>query len=222
MNKTFTLILVIAAIFISSCKKDSKKNMAASSTYNDYFPLTANSTWKYLVTGAGGSDTLTVKLTGPATVIGKKIYYNTNSMYQKIGGSVGYFFRANHLYGSNSSNATAGLTIEFEFLNDTTAAGHSWISLPTVNGLVNDVPARTVNTIKEVNISKTVGRKIFTNVIHTEVDLQYNYGEGYESSAVYEFYFAKGVGMIENSTIISGNIYEKESIISYDIVPVVL
>ncbi|BAU52504.1 hypothetical protein [Mucilaginibacter gotjawali] len=222
MKKTFTLILAVAVIFISSCKKDSKNNPASSSTNNDYFPLTSNSAWKYLVTGAGGSDTLTVKLTGSATVIDGKTYYNTNSMYQKMGTSVGYFFRQNHLYGSNSSNATAGLTIEFEFLNDTAAAGHSWISLPTVNGLVNSVPARTVNTIREVNISKTVGGKIFTNVIHAEVDLQYNYGRGYESSAVYEFYFAKGVGMIENSTFISGNMYETESIISYDISAVLI
>ncbi|MDR3695692.1 hypothetical protein [Mucilaginibacter sp.] len=219
MKKIFTLILAFAALFISSCKKDSKQNPVTNSTDNDYFPLTSNSTWKYLVTGAGGSDTLTVKLGVGATVINGKTYYNTNSMYQKMGGNVGYFFRKNHLYGSNSSNATAGLTIEFEFLNDTTAAGHSWISLPTVNGLLNSVPVRTVNTIKEVNISRTIGGKTFTNVIHAEVDLQYDYGGGYESSAVYEFYFARGIGMIENTTNISGNIYEKESIISYDIAP---
>lgn len=222
MKKTYTLILAVAAIFISSCKKDSKKIPANNSTYNSYFPLTSASTWKYLVTGAGVNDTLMVQLIGAATAINGKVYYNTNSMYQKMGSSVGYFFRSNHLYGSNSSNAAAGLTIEFQFLNDTAAAGRNWISSPTVNGLVNGVHARTVNTIKEVNISKTVGGKIFNNVIHTEVDLQYNYGAGYESSALYEFYFAKGVGMIENETIIAGNIYEMESIINDDRTPAAL
>ena len=184
--------------------------------------MASASTWKYLVTGASGIDTLTVKFTGATTVINGKTYYNANSIYQKMGGSIGYFFGANHLYGTISSNAAAGLTIEFQFLNDTTAAGHSWISSPTANGLVNGVPARTVNTIKEVNISKTVGGITFKNVIHTEIDLQYDYGGGYESSAVYEFYFAKGVGMIENATIISGNIYEMESIINDDPAPAVL
>ncbi|HWZ03412.1 MAG TPA: hypothetical protein VNX40_07335 [Mucilaginibacter sp.] len=222
MKKTFTLILAVAAILFSSCKKDSKKIPANSATYDSYFPLTASSTWKYLVTEADGSDTLTVILTGATTVINGKTYYAANSVYQKMGGSIGYFFGANHLYGSISSNQAVNLTIEFQFLNDNTAAGYSWISSPTENGLVNGVPARAVNTIKEVNISKTVGGKTFNNVIHTEVDLQYNYGAGYESSAVYEFYFAKEVGMIENLTVISGSIYEKESIISYNIAPALL
>jgi len=217
MKKTFILILAAGTIWMSSCKKDAKKIPAGYSIDDSYIPLTAFSTWSYLVTGTDGNDTLTVKLTGAATVINGKTYYNANSTYRRKGSGAGYFFRANHLYGSLASNTAAGLSVEFEFLNDTTPTGESWISAPTDDGMLNGVPVRTVNTIKEVNVSKRVGDQTFTNVIHSEVNLQYNYGAGYENSAVYEFYFAKGVGMIEKITILSGDIYEMENIVSYNI-----
>jgi len=222
MKKNLLLIFAATAIFASGCKKDSKKPTTDLSVADSYFPLTSASTWKYAVTGAGGSDTLAVKITGATTLINGKTYYNATSVYQQMGSSIGYFFGANHLYGTRGSNAMAGLTIEFQFLNDTTAAGHKWISSPTETGEVNGVPARTVNTIKEVNASKTVGGKIFSNVIHSRVDLQYNYGSGFESAAIYDFYFAKGVGKIESATTIYGSVYETETIVSYHIAPMLL
>ena len=101
--------------------------------------------------------------------------------------------------------------------NDSKAVGDTWTTTPTDNGTISGFPARTVNTIKEKGITKVVNGKTFTDVIHTQVDLQYNLGSGFTSTALYDFYLAKGVGMIETDTSVSGNIYEKETITDYSI-----
>ena len=74
-----------------------------------------------------------------------------------------------------------------------------------------------VNTIKEKNTTKVVNGKTFTNVIHTQVDLQYDLGGGFQSVAVYDIYLAKGVGMIESDTSIQGSPYDVSTLTSYSI-----
>jgi hypothetical protein len=222
MNKNVLLILTVAAIGAGSCKKESNAHAAIDSTADSYFPLTSGSTWKYAVTGAGGNDMLTVKMTGATITINGRTYYKSTNSYQKKGSSTGYFFDASHIYGKGAANTDAGLAIEFKFLNDTAAIGQSWTHSPTDDGMINGIPARTVNTIVEKDIGKTIGGETFTGVIHTRVDLQYNYGSGFQSSAVYDFYFARGVGLIETDTSFSGAVYEKETIVSYAINPSLL
>lgn len=110
-----------------------------------------------------------------------------------------------------------GINIELHVGNDTKAAGYSWTTTPTADGLVNGFPARMINTIKEKGISKVINGKTFNNVMHTQVDLQYDVGTGFESYSIYDLYLAKGIGMIESDTGISGTIYDKETILSYNI-----
>jgi hypothetical protein len=222
MNKNLLLVLIVAAAFAGGCKKESKTNPTATTTADSYFPLTSGSTWRYFVTAAGGNDTLAVKMTGATTNINGRTYYRAINTYQKMGSSTGYFFDAGNVYGSGASSAATGLSVEFQFLNDTATVGRSWLSSPTDDGMVNGVAARTLNTIVEKDIGKTIGGETFTGVIHTRVDLQYNYGSGFQSSTVYDFYFAKGVGMIESVTSISGKVYETETIVSYTINPSLL
>jgi hypothetical protein len=104
-----------------------------------------------------------------------------------------------------------------QIFNDAIAAGNSWTSLPTDNGKVNGVPAKTINTIIGLNISKVINGKTFTNMVHTQVDLQYDYGSGYESSAVYDYYLAKGIGMVELDSTFLGSLLETETIVDYTV-----
>ncbi|HWB64178.1 MAG TPA: hypothetical protein VG603_11745, partial [Chitinophagales bacterium] len=66
-------------------------------------------------------------------------------------------------------------------------------------------------------ISKTINGKNYPNVIHTQAELQYDLGSGYITAGVYDFYLAKGVGLIELSLDMNGSNYETETLTSYTI-----
>jgi hypothetical protein len=89
-------------------------------------------------------------------------------------------------------------TIEFIHLNDTASIGYTWTdNMAPVNGLA----ARFIGTIMERNISKTVAGKNFTNVMHTQLNLEYEIPfMGWTNFAVYDYYVAKGVGIIRIET----------------------
>jgi hypothetical protein len=216
MKRNLLIILAAFVLFYSSCKKDSA-NMTPPSA-DSYFPVTAGSTWRYLdFTQSGTEDTLTIKMTGVKTTINGKTYYNATSSSTETGTGTDYFYAANHIYANRALNSYAGTTVELKLFNDTASVGNSLISSPTDNGLVDSVPSRTVNTIIAKNLTKTVGGKTFTNVVHTEVDFQYDYSEGYSTGFVYDFYLAKGIGMIESQLTILGSVYEEEVILDYSI-----
>jgi hypothetical protein len=156
-------------------------------------------------------------MTGGTTAINGKTYYNATSVSSKSGTSDGYFYAGNHAFSTRGSNAAAGLTIELQLGMDNQAAGYTWTTTPTDGGEINGYPAKTINTIKETNINKTVNGKQFSNVIHTQVDLQYNLGDGFESFAIYDIYLAKGVGMIEMDSQIYDTVVDVQTITDYTI-----
>jgi hypothetical protein len=218
MKKTCLIILAFAALFITGCKKDSSNKPSGSTASNSYLPVTSGSTWRYLIDiAAGGTDTLTIKMTGATATINGKTYYSATSASKTLGSSPGYFYSANHIFAMRGTNAAAGFSIELQLLNDTVAVGHTWTTSPTDNGYINGYPARTVNTIVEKNISKVIGGKNFTNVMHTQIDLQYDFGSGFESFGGYDVYLAKGIGMIELDSSILGTLYETETIMDYTV-----
>ena len=128
-----------------------------------------------------------------------------------------YYYVVNHQYSIRAPLSIGG-TVELQLANDNQPVGYTWTTQPTDNGLVNGVPAQTVNKILEASISKTVNGKGYSNVIHTQVDLQYDFGTGFESAGIYDFYLAKGVGMIEeDSNLEGGALIEKSTLTSYSI-----
>jgi hypothetical protein len=208
-------LLSVFAVFIFccfGCKKEANKSPANG----EYLPLTDGFTWKYDYASDGGStDTLIVKMTGGTTVINSKTYYNAASTY-KQGTSLGYFYAGNHTYATRTTDNGAG-SIELQLLNDTASVGYTWVASPTDNGMVGAYPAQTVNTIKEKNITRTLNGITFTNVIHTQVQLQYNFGAGFETTITYDFYLAKGIGLIENDANTLNTLYETETLFDYTV-----
>jgi hypothetical protein len=208
-------VIAIGAVLMAGCKSKNDPKPASS---DSYFPVTSGSTWTYndAVVG-GGIGTLAITMTGSTSIINNKTYYVASSNSSVRGTTNGYYYSANHVYAIRATNASAGVTIELQLGDDSKAVGDSWTTAPTDNGTVSGFPARTVNLVKEVNVSKVVNGKTFTNVIHTQVDLQYNLGSGFQSTAKYDIYLAKGVGMIETDTSIGGAAYEAETITSYTV-----
>jgi hypothetical protein len=214
MRNKILMLIISGAMLAAGCSK-SKNNPSPSS--DSYLPVTSGSTWTYNDVVNGSTSQLTVTMTGATTAFNSKTYYNGTSSSTAKGNSTGYFYAANHGYAIRATSAAAGLTIELQMGNDAQAVGYTWTTTPSDNGTVNGVPAQTVNTIKEKNVTKVVNGKTFTNVIHTQVDLQYNLGTGFQSVAIYDFYLAKGVGLIETDTSVSGSPYELQTITNYTI-----
>lgn len=212
--KKYLLAIITGAVLMAGCKSKNDPKPASS---DSYFPVTSGSTWSYNDVVNGANNTLTIKMTGATSVFNNKTYYQATSTSSANGTTIGYYYAANNTFAIRATNTAAAITIELQLGNDAQAVGYSWTTTPTDNGTVSGFPARTINTIKEVNITKAVNGKTFTNVIHTQVNLQYNLGSGYQSTALYDFYLAKGVGMIETDTSIGGAAYEKETITDYTI-----
>ena len=215
MKKILPILILGGAVLIAGCSK--KNNPGPSASSDSYLPVTSGSTWTYNDVVGGSTSQLTLTMTGSTTVFGGKTYYATQSVSSAKGTNTGYLYSANHAYAMRAVAGTTGIVLELQLGNDAQNAGYTWTTIPSDNGSVNGVPAQFVNTIKEKNITKVVNGKTFNNVIHTQAVLQYDLGTGFQDVAVYDIYLAKGVGMIENDTSVSGTPYEVETITGYTI-----
>jgi len=150
-------------------------------------------------------------------MINGKKYYITSAV--KYGTNItNYVYEGNHIYALRGVFASlGGISLEFQMCNDNEPAGYTWTTQPSDDGFVNGIAAQTVNTIVSVNGGKTVNGKTYSNVIHTLVDLQYDFGGGFESAATYDFYFAKGVGLIESDTSSEGASIESATLTGYSV-----
>lgn len=213
MKKGLLPVLFFFVFGCISCKKD----RVVTPSGGDYLPLTSGSTWKYSYASDGGTrDTLILTMTGGTTKINGKTYYDAMSTYRQ-GTSQGYFYAGNHIYTTRSAAVGASVSIELQLLNDTASVGYQWTSSPTDDGTLDGQPAKTVNTIVEKGISRTVNGMTFTNVIHTRVQLLYDTGAGIVPTITYDFYLAKDVGLIENDSNTLDTFYETETLFDYTI-----
>jgi hypothetical protein len=213
--KKYLVVIIACAVLAAGCKSKSDPKPASS---NSYFPVTSGSTWNYDdKVGTNASTTLIITMTGQTATINSKKYYTATSTSSASGTTTGYYYATGHSFAIRATNASAAVTIELQLGNDSLAVGSTWTTTPTDNGTVSGFAARTINTIKEKGITKVVNGKTYTDVIHTQVDLQYNLGLAFNSTAVYDFYLAKGVGMIETDTSVNGIAYETEILTGYTI-----
>jgi len=227
MKKNITVILAVLAIGYTGCK-DNAYAPPAPATSNSYLPQTFGSTWKYRDSIYGEKintasiygvkiDTLTVTINGGVTDFNSTICYNAEISSIQYGSGAAYFYAEKHLFGSHEQSALFGLA-DFEFLVDTASVGYTWINAPTQNTLLNGSPLQSINTVREKGITKIVGGKTFTNVIHTSANFQINIkGTGFHNIAYYDFFLAKGIGIIEKDSYVYGNLDETKTIIDYNI-----
>ena len=217
MIRHLPVILVLIAICFGGCKKDVKSPVSLS---DSYFPVTKGSSWTYKdILQDLGTDTVTTTLTGDSAIFNGKTFYVASSTSRFKGNGTDYFYAAKHAYIFRSLNAYAGQTVELEVYNDTAKLKQGNISIPTDQAIANSIPARAINTIEEINLTRTIDGKVFSNVIHTHVDFQYDYenGNGFQTNFTYDFYIAKGIGIIEYDLFIYGAVAERETILNYNI-----
>ncbi|HZH64569.1 MAG TPA: hypothetical protein VEY10_06710 [Flavisolibacter sp.] len=201
-------LALFALLFLISCQKEADfTDPAQGGTGNggngtnpatSYYPLTKGSWWKY-------KDSLTGTTTsGTATNVTKSINGITYTAVVATGGSQidtswiaspqpNYYITVH----GNSPNTGAGFNIVFHYLNDTAAVGHNW---EYNAGQGNGFTAIVKTTIVERNLSMTVTGKHFKNVIHTRLDLKYDMLGFIMEAGTYDYFIAKGVGIIKVRT----------------------
>jgi hypothetical protein len=200
---------IVLATLVSGCVKldkpilpkttDTVSNGGGSnggSTTANYQPVTKGSSWTYKNTSGGVTDTTYTVMDGNVSVIDGRNFYEGQETYSDESGTqTGYLANEGHVYIDRST--TNSITVNLYYLNDTTAVGHGWVSPINESGYVNGSAGQFVGTIINRNVTKTVEGKTYSQVIHSEVLLQYDFGSGFTTYLTYEVYVANNVGIIE-------------------------
>lgn len=228
------LILAICAVALSSCMKpiinpDGSLNIDKNtgddggatplSSADSYQPITKGSTWTYSIALTGQNYTTTGTMTGDRAIFNDKTYYTIAATTTLQGAASGssYFYSSPHVYSNRGTSVVANVTLEMPYLIDTVAVGHTWTAKANDSGTINGTEGRFVGTMVERNITKTVVGKTYSNVMHTQIDLQYNVQGTFESFGTYDYYIAKGVGVIQLDVSAFGLTISNEVLTSYSI-----
>ncbi|HLY71184.1 MAG TPA: hypothetical protein VKR53_15730 [Puia sp.] len=193
----FGFIAVLFLMMASGCGKELsvenyKKDSIAIIPDTTYQPLETPSFWVYQDSATGLTDTLTT--TDSVVSINSKAY---TVFHNSSGGQTAdeYFNISTHNYYSFGSFGNGLDSIELLYLNDTAAPGYNW---QAIAGSINGFPAQVQGQIVDTGLSVTVGANTFTHVIHSEIDIEYNVGSGFQTPyAIYDYFVAKGVGIIK-------------------------
>ena len=213
-------ILVMPALFFSGCKKSAGNSTVAPSSADSYLPVTAGSSWDYYAQVAGYTDTISIKMTGLTTKINGTDFFTATGVSHFNKAIVENFYEASHLYVERYTigGDIYATNIDVVLLNDTLAVGHNFTAAVTAIGGVDVQPMRIINTTVEKNITKVVGGKSFSGVIHTRVQLQNDSGSGFETNSIYDYFMVKGIGIIEmDSSAPGGAIDETQTIMNYKV-----
>jgi len=217
--KKILYLFSASLLILGGCKKDD----ATTSTTENYLPNSVGSNWTYKITTAGSAQS-TVKYTvsNRDTSAGGKTYTvitgnnGTNQYYTKIGSD--YF----------NFRTLSGQGLELLFLKDNVAVNGTWNTSQTINGLTG-LPGGLTSAnvlinyvIKEKGTTRTVSGTTYNNIIKVEATLSAGVSLLTLPLGTAEFYFSKGVGIVESKVLISNttlgfNIDEKYELQSYEI-----
>ncbi len=180
---------ILGLFLAAGCGKDNPTPDVPATV--DFSPLTANSTWTYQNT-PGASFTLTA--TNKDTVANGKTYrvlLNSTGGNNYLGKSGSNYYRFGTIAQLNISAA------EELYLKDDQPVNATWLATQsfTVPGIPLPLTANLNYSIKEKGISRTVASKAFSNVTHVRLDLSIT---GFGSIGGGDFFYADGVGLIEN------------------------
>jgi hypothetical protein len=216
MKKYLLIILLITSVCYYGCKKDPANNGPSSA--NSYMPVTPGSNWTYINSSQGFTDTVNVTMNSATTAVNGKTYFTANTLSKKTGSNAVYFYEANHLFALRSFNVYTNTILELQLYNDTATVNSRWIYIPVDGGLIDSQPVRAISTIEQKDETKLFAGKTFNNVIHTEVDIQYDFGSGFVTSYIYDYYLARGIGVLGyNLRALGSNVVETQGISTWTV-----
>ncbi|MFD0765893.1 hypothetical protein ACFQZI_13610 [Mucilaginibacter lutimaris] len=222
MKKYLLVLFPVVILCFNACKKDAVDytgytpsdnfnsnptvNNPNSSANDSYLPTTTGSSWTYQSDVTGLTESAEAHITGVITPLNGQNYYELKSSTAGKEDVVQYYYVKDKKYKIIATTVQEKVTVEFFILDDNLPVGGEWTARMSPNGLVNDVPARTKNKIIETGITKTVLGKTYKNVIHTHTIVQYDFGlgDGFQDFGDYDYYLAKGVGLIQTDANLLG------------------
>lgn len=209
-------LLFFLAIVTQGCKLDPPEFYKPVNA-SPYYPLSAGTTWKYVLEYTDNEpDTTSLVITDDNVIINKQVYRKILSVSRVFGTTASYLHNANHVIILRQPTYVPGVYINMQIVNDSIPVGQGWTIDATDDGTIGGVPARLVGTVLETGITRQVGDINYGNVIHTRVELQYDEGEGFVTNTIYHFYVAMGVGLIETNAS-SGDLLSISSLLNYDV-----
>jgi hypothetical protein len=207
-KKHFCYLLSFVLITLVSCQKEvddpdmqppTASNGGNNSGSYTYMPLTKNTYWRY-------KDSITGLVTA-MTVLDKKKTINGRTYTAVLGSNntqndTAYMTQQNREYFNYAelNNGASNGSFLFHYLNDTAAVGSNWEYLA---GEGNGFPAYFKTTIIERDLTHTVLNRTYNDVIHTRMEMSYDIFGVRTPAAIYEYYVAKNVGIIQVRTRIS-------------------
>lgn len=215
MKKLIPITITAAALFLSACGlKDVVGPNAGGTTNSDsYQPVTKGSTWTYSVSAIGNTtpNSITLTMTGDVKTFNNVNFYKAAAT-SSDGTSEGYFGQKGSLYLTH--DASDGT--EEPYLDDSKAVGSSY-TVDQPDPYNPGATIRSIGTILEKGITKTINSKTFKNVIHTRVETNYTDGTNTLSTDVTEYYIARGVGMVQIDAYLLGQKVVSQTITGYSI-----
>jgi hypothetical protein len=196
-------LLLLSSLFLISCQKEPDFSGPIQpggtnngvNTRDSYHPVTPGSFWKHKDTATGAITTGTVlNITKTINNILHTGYLGSNSLQTDTAWIASpqpnYYLAAKGV----SPNTGASFAMVFHYLNDTASAGYNW---EYIAGNGNGFTAYIKTTIMERNLTMSVSGKTFTNVIHTRLVLSYDVLGSVMEFMIYDYFIAKGVGIIK-------------------------
>jgi hypothetical protein len=210
----FSLVFAAASMLsVSSCKN---KNVTEPTPPN-FNPTTANSTWTYRNESNG---TNTVTATNRDTTINSKSY----RVYTNSAGGFQYMARqGNNYYRFGNIPAINAIGVEELYLKDNENVEGTWSDVKQVlaPGIPTPLNATLGYKIKSKGGTRTVNNKVFNNVTYVRLDISVAQLGFNVPIGGGDFYYADGIGLIENSLIINApgqpTVNTSQVLISYNI-----
>jgi hypothetical protein len=207
--KTSFLLMAVGALV--SCQKEinplEEENNnepgtgAPVPTGSSYMPYSKGSSWTYQDSAVTNFKTVMVATDVSKTIAG--ISYKQYDVVEGINDVPVYYGNIkNDYYMLLEAGAANGATIDINmlFLNDKESVGYTWTKDA---GTANGFPARIKGKISAKGITKTWVGKTYKDIIHTSVDLEYNLMGNWMPMGTYQFYCAKGIGLVKTDYSLS-------------------
>lgn len=159
-----------------------------SSTDKTYYPLTQGSTWTYETATFLGSGTSTETIKGDTVINGKKYVKIVDAEDAE---DIDYARRSNDTLFSLNED------METETIMAIERVGASW----TIQENEDGNTSTSTFTVTEKGVNRSVLNKTYSDVLHIHT-VGYMTIEGESDTLTADTYLAKGVGMIENSSML--------------------
>jgi len=191
------LILILSTISLWSCQKeiDDTRKSSSGIILNTYLPLTSGTYWKLKDSASGTIQTNTV--TAVTKTINNIVFtavandQSADTAYMANDGNNYYLYE--NVIAPNGNSAAVLL----HYLNDSASVRQNWqYAAGSGNGYTINIKGEVI----EKGVSINLNNKTYANVIHTRLHMSFDVLGTIVDVGYYDFYVAKGIGIVQVRT----------------------